>query len=105
MFLAASVTNCCCSYPAADCLDTFAPFVCLPSYLLHEVTESEVGDFTSPQAHHALEAEIFKEAEVKPTDEGNGKLPMVVFALALDSTINSGVIYVKVNNTIVWTIL
>ncbi len=70
--------------PTPDGFHTLASFVCLPPYLLHELTEAEVGDFLPPEAFHTFEVQVLEETYVKQTDEFEGKFPVMVFALASD---------------------
>ncbi len=72
---------------------TLASFVCLPPYLLHELTEAEVRDFLPPETFHAFEIQVLKETHVKQTDEMQCQFPVMVFALASDLAVCSGVVF------------
>ena len=47
----------------------------IPQYL-NELVESEVGDFTSPQAFHALKVQCLGKNPIKLFTKFRGKLPM-----------------------------
>ena len=79
--------------PTSNRFHTLASFVCLPPYLLHEVTEAEVGDFLPPEAFHTVEIQVLKETHVKQTNEFEGKFPVMIFTLPRDLAVCSGVVF------------
>ena len=79
--------------PTSNRFYALASFYCLPPYLLHELTEAEVRDFLPPETFHTFEIQILKETYVKQTDEVQCKFPVMVFALASDLAVCSGVVF------------
>ena len=64
-------------------------FLTLISQYLNELVEGKVGDFTSPQAFHAVKVQSFKDNRIKLLTEFAGELPLKVFALITDFPIET----------------
>ena len=56
---------------------------------LNKLIESEIGDFTSPQAFHACQVQRFKSKSIKASTQVSGEFPMPIFALPTDFPIQS----------------
>ena len=57
---------------------------------LNKLVESEIGDFTSPEAFHTLKIKSFGGDSIKPSAQVGHKLPVKVFTLIRDFAIQSG---------------
>ena len=60
----------------------------IPQYL-NKLVESKVGDFTSAQAFHAVKVQGFKDNRIKLFTEFTRQLPLKVFTLVADFTIEA----------------
>ena len=56
---------------------------------LNKLIESEIGDFTSPEAFHACQVQRFKSKSIKASTQVSGEFPMPIFALPSDFPIQS----------------
>ena len=57
---------------------------------LNKLVESEIGDFTSPEAFHTVKVKSFGGDSIKPSAQVRCKLPVKVFALVRDFPIQTG---------------
>ena len=64
-------------------------FLTLILQYLHKLVERKVGDLTSPQAFHTLKVQGFNGNRIKLLTEFRGELPLKVFALVRDFTIQA----------------
>ena len=56
---------------------------------LNKLIESEIGDFTSPEAFHACQVQRFKSKCIKASTQVSGEFPMPILALPTDFPIQS----------------
>ena len=82
-----------CGFPTSDGFHTLASFVCLPPYLLHELTEAKVRNFLAPETFHTFEIQILKETYVKQTDKMQCQFPVMIFTLTSNLSVCSGVVF------------
>ena len=73
-----------CSCPLTNFNKFTLMFLTLIPQYLNELVESKIGDFTSPQAFHAVKVQSFKHNPIKLLTEFAGELPLKVFALIAD---------------------
>ena len=78
-----------CSCPLPDLFEMTLMFLTLIFQYLNKLVEGKVGDFTSPQAFHAVKVQRLKENSIKLFTKFGGKLPMKVFALIADFPIKA----------------
>ena len=74
-------TRFCGSRPLINLFEKTLMFTALISQYLNKLVESEIGDFTSPQAFHTVKVQGFNDNRIKLFTEFRGQLPMKVFAL------------------------
>ena len=79
----------CCSCPLTDLFEMTLMFITLICQYLNKLIESEVGDFPSPQAFHAVKVQRLKKNSIKLFTKFRGELPMKVFALVTNFSIEA----------------
>ena len=80
----AIATRFCCSRPLTGLTQLTLMFDTLILQYLNELVERKVGDFTSPQAFHAIKVQGFNGNRIKLLTKFACQLPMKVFALVAD---------------------
>ena len=85
----AITTRFCCSCPLSDFFKMTLMFLTLICQYLNKLVETEVRDFTTPEAFHAVKVQRLKENPIKLRTKFRGELPMKVFALIRDFLIKA----------------
>ena len=80
----AIATRFCCSRPLTGLTQLTLMFDTLILQYLNELVERKVGDFTSPEAFHAIKVQGFNGNRIKLLTKFACQLPMKVFALVAD---------------------
>ena len=79
-----------CSCPLIDLAELTFMLLTLIFQYLNKLVEGKIGDFTSPQAFHAVKVQRLKDNLIKLLTKVRGKLPLKVFALIADFPIEVG---------------
>ena len=78
-----------CSCPLINLFEKTLMFTTLISQYLNKLVEGKVGDFTSPKPFHSVNVQRFNEDFIKLLTKFAGELPMKIFALVADFTIQA----------------
>ena len=78
--------------PASDGFNALATFFRLPPHLEHEITESQVRDFSAPKPFHAIKVQILKKANIKLAEKFKSEFPVMIFALSLNLAMRAGIV-------------
>ena len=78
-----------CSSPLTDLFQKTLMFLTLILQYLNKLVERKIGDFTSPQAFHAVKVQGFNGNRIKLLTKFACQLPMKVFALVTDFPIET----------------
>ena len=82
-------TRFCCSCPLINLFQKTLMFTALIPQYLNKLIEAKIGDFTSPQAFHTVKVQRFNDNRIKLLTKFTGELPVKVFALITDFTIEA----------------
>ena len=76
-----------CRSPLTDLEQLTPMFDTLILQYLNKLVEGEVGDFTSPQVFHARKVQGFNDNRIKLLTQFGGELPMKIFALIANPSV------------------
>ena len=78
-----------CRRPSSNLEQCATMFLTLIFQYLNKLVEGKIGDFTSPQAFHAVKVQGFNGDCVEPLTKFRGELPLKIFALVGDFPIQA----------------